>query len=195
MLLPGILFMSLLFKGQALSVDMWRERDQGTLRRAACTPASVGALLAGKLLAAGIVILASTVFLLVVGMLYLQTPLGPLPLAALWGAAAGVVFFEFFTVMQMHATSQRAGMLLTNSIVMPLLFMGGSFFPFEAMPQWMSTIGKRTPNGWALLQFKEILAGRVNASAVSFAFAGLVAVAAVLFFFSERRMRRVFARS
>jgi ABC-type multidrug transport system permease subunit len=86
-------------------------------------------------------------------------------------------------------------MLLTNSIVMPLLFMGGSFFPFEAMPAWMSTIGKRTPNGWALLQFKEILAGRIDARAVSFAFAGLVVVAAVLFLFSERRMRRVFARS
>ena len=30
---------------------------------------------------------------------------------------------------------------------------GGSFFPFETMPDWMASFGQLTPNGWALVQF------------------------------------------
>src|SRR6059058_2368332 len=36
--LPGILVMALLFMAEGLSADVWRERDQGTLRRTLSTP-------------------------------------------------------------------------------------------------------------------------------------------------------------
>jgi hypothetical protein len=33
-------------------------------------------------------------------------------------------------------------------VLFPLLMAGGSFFPFEALPDWIAAIGRRTPNGF-----------------------------------------------
>jgi ABC-type multidrug transport system permease subunit len=193
--LPGVLFMALMFLGGSLSEDVWRERDQGTLRRVASTPTSVAVLLGGKLLAGGIVILGAMLVLLLAGMLYLQLPLRRLPLALAWTAGSGVVLFLFLMAIQLHATSQRAGSVLTSSLVFPLLFVGGCMFPFEVMPERMATIGRWTPNGWALQALKDILFGRADAAELGAALAVLLAVALALFLLCERRMRRVFVGS
>lgn len=84
--------------------------------------------------------------------------------------------------------------MLSNSIVMPLLFLGGSFFPFEAMPAWMAAIGRWTPNGWALTHLTDLLFGRENAVALTMAWAALLVIGAALFLLSEWRLRRVFIR-
>ena len=128
-------------------------------------------------------------------MLYSRMPLARLPLALVWATASGVVFLLAFTLVQLHASSQRAGTVLTNSVVMPLLFVGGSFFPFEAMPGWMAALGRWTPNGWALQHLKNILAGRTEAMPLAIAFLALLLLGAILFLLGERRLRRVFVRS
>src|SRR5262249_23469682 len=138
--------------------------DQGTLRRAACTPTSVAVLLGGKLLAGCIVILGALLVVLLAGMLYLKLPLGKLPLALAWTAGSGGVLFLLLMLVQLHASSQRAGSVLTSSLVFPLLFLGGCMFPFEAMPHWMAKIGRWTPNGWALQNLKDILFDRTDAA-------------------------------
>ncbi|HVX15783.1 MAG TPA: ABC transporter permease [Pirellulales bacterium] len=193
--LPGILFMSLLFMAGNLSGDVWRERDLGTLRRAACTPASTTALLAGKALASLVVIMVGAVVVLAVGMVYLDLPLTRLPLATLWSGCAGAALFLLLVGIQLYATSQRAGMVLTNCVVFPLMFLGGSFFPFDAMPNWMSMVGRHTPNGWALGRLEEILLESPTAGQIAGMLAIVLAVCGVLFLFSERRLRRTFVRS
>jgi ABC transporter DrrB family efflux protein len=193
--LPGILFMTLLFMAGNLSGDVWRERDLGTLRRAACTSASTTALLAGKLLAAVAVILAGALIVLAIGMLYLKLPLARLPLSAVWSALAGAAFFLLFLSVQLYATNQRAGAVLTNCISFPLMFLGGSFFPFEAMPGWMAAVGRHTPNGWALERLNELLFESPSVGHVASMMAIVLAICTVLFLFSERRLRQAFVRS
>ncbi|HWB14085.1 MAG TPA: ABC transporter permease [Pirellulales bacterium] len=192
--LPGILFMSLLFMAGNLSGDLWRERDQGTLRRAACTPASTAALLAGKLVASVALIFAGALVVLTAGMLYLKLPLVRLPLAALWSALAGAALFLLFLAVQLYASNQRAGMVLTNCVAFPLMFLGGSFFPFESMPAWMAAVGRNTPNGWALGRLEEILFESPTAGHLAGMTAIVLAVCGALFLFSERRLRRAFVR-
>jgi ABC-type multidrug transport system permease subunit len=194
MFLPGILVMTLMFMAEGLSGDVWRERDQGTLRRAVCTPASTVTLLGGKLLAAAAVICGCALVVLLAGMLYLGMPLLRLPLVLAWAVFSGVVFVQFLLVLQMLSSSQRAGTVLASSIIMPLLFMGGSFFPFEVMPDWMAGVGRRTPNGWALSRVKEMLFEPVDPVGVGADFAVLLVLGLALFFLGERRLRRVFVR-
>ena len=79
-----------------------------------------------------------------------------------------------------------------NLIMFPLAMMGGSFFPFEAMPAWMAAIGRRTPNGWAVEQLKAILNGAIEPARLVAAFAGLLLVAALAFWIAVRRVRRAF---
>ena len=82
---------------------------------------------------------------------------------------------------------------MANAIAMPLLFVGGNFFPFEMMPTWMATVGRWTPNGWALMQFKEMLYGRSDAGSIALAFAGVLGLGLILFLIAERRLRKRFA--
>jgi ABC-2 type transport system permease protein len=194
-LLPGILFMTLLFMAGNLSGDVWRERDQGTLRRAACTPASTTTWLAGKLLASVLLIFVGALVVLAVGMLYLKLPLTRLPVSAVWSALAGAAFFLLFLAIQLYATNQRAGAVLTNCVSFPLMFLGGSFFPFEAMPSWMAAVGRHTPNGWALGRLEEILFESPSAGYLVSVMAIVLVLCGALFWFGERRLRRVFVRS
>jgi ABC-type multidrug transport system permease subunit len=80
------------------------------------------------------------------------------------------------------------------TLVFPLIMIGGSFFPFEAMPAWMVSVGRLTPNGWALQQLKAILLREAEAASLAAALAGLLAAALVLFLLAGRRMRTGFAR-
>jgi ABC-type multidrug transport system permease subunit len=191
--LPGILFMALVFMAEGMSADLWRERDQGTLRRAISAPCSLRSVLGGKLLAAAALLLACSLLILIIGMGYLGLAFIRLPLLLAWAVATGLTFLLFFYMVQIHVSSQRAGSVLGSSIAMPLLFVGGNFFPFEMMPAWMATLGKWTPNGWALIQFKDILYGRADAGSITLALAGVVVLGLVLFLVAERRLRKRFA--
>lgn len=157
--IPGMLMMSLMFIAQGMSNDLWEEKRQGTLRRTLALPLDLAPFLAGKVLAGtALGALVSAVGLLVVGLAFGAPPLR-LPGAWLWCSLVGAALFTYFSLVQVVATSERGGQLLTTMIVFPLIMLGGSFFPFEAMPGWMAAIGRYTPNGLAVVRLKEILAG------------------------------------
>jgi hypothetical protein len=63
------------------------------------------------------------------------------------------------------------------------------------MPDWMATVGRWTPNGWALARVREMLFGEVDLAALGGGFAVLLGVGVALFLLSEQRLRRVFVRS
>lgn len=195
LLFPGILFMSLLFVAQGMSEDMWRERNQGTLRRLLTTPRSIGAFLAGKLLVAAMFMLAVVTVGLLFGVVFFDLPLSALPGAVLWGALSGTMMLSLFILVQLLAGSQRGGSTLTNMVLFPLMFLGGSFFPFEQMPPWMASVGQYTPNGWALVQFKAILDGTAELPTVALSLGVMLLFGAVLTTLSALRLRAGFARA
>jgi len=53
----------------------------------------------------------------------------------------------------------------------------------------MARIGKFTPNGWAIIEFKAILAGSAATPHLAAAAAALAAVSAVAFVLALRRLR------
>jgi ABC-type multidrug transport system permease subunit len=61
------------------------------------------------------------------------------------------------------------------------------------MPAWMVAIGKLTPNGWAISQFKAILDGTVDAGRIAATAALMAALGALAFLLTLRRLRRGFA--
>jgi ABC-type multidrug transport system permease subunit len=186
---PGMLFMALMFISNNLATEMWREQMQGTLRRLAMTPAPLGAFLGGRVLFAGMVMLAVT--LAGIGaMRWMSVPVASIPAAALWLVFAGTVFFLLLLLLSMHASNRRAANVLGNLVIFPLMLVGGGMFPLELMPAWMAKVGSVTPNGWAVVQFKAILSGLANAQGLAAATAGLLVVGALAFLLALRRLRR-----
>jgi ABC-type Na+ efflux pump permease subunit len=191
----SMFFMAIFFIAHGQSDDVWIEREQGTLHRALTSPQAITKVLAGKMLATAILIAAISLLALTVGCWLYDFGFGQLPLAVAWSAFSGVLLLSIFTLLQLISGSQRAGNILTSLVLFPLVMIGGSFFPFEAMPDWLAAAGRWTPNGWALLTLKDILNGTVTPTVLATAFAALGAMAAVMFVISSIRLRRGFAQS
>lgn len=190
---PSMLFMALLFMAQGLSEDIWREREQGTLRRIIASPRPVPVFLAGKLVA-GAVLMAGVVTVgLVVGRWVFGIDLLHLPAALVWATIAGVLLLAIMVLVQLFATSERAGNILTGAAIFPLAMLGGSFFPFELMPEWMASVGRYTPNGWALQRLNRLLDGELVIADLLQGATVALALTALVVWLSMRRIRRRFA--
>jgi ABC-type uncharacterized transport system permease subunit len=192
---PSLLFMSLFFMASGISEDYWVEKRQGTLRRALLTPHRVAAFLAGKVLAGALLMGVIVVLALVAARYGFGVDVRNFALAGLWGMLSGALLLLLLTPLQLYASSQRAGNLINGLLMMPLLILGGSFFPFRFMPEGMAAVGRLTPNGWALAQFQSIVAGDVDSAALGVRALGVVLVGAGLFVVASRALGGRFVRS
>jgi ABC-type Na+ efflux pump permease subunit len=164
---PGMLLMSIVFIAQGMSGDLWQEKRAGTLQRTLALPRELALFLAGKILASAVLgAIVSAVGLAVVAAAF-EASLPRLPGAWLWCVLVSAALVTYFSLVQVLATSERGGELLSTMIVFPLIMLGGSFFPFEAMPAWMAAVGRFTPNGLAVVRLKEILAGTASLDALA----------------------------
>jgi ABC-type multidrug transport system permease subunit len=189
MFLPGLLFMSLMFAAQGMSLDIWVEKTGATLRRAISTPRGAGALLFGKLLAAMVVMAAASFVALILGVTAFGVSIARAPLALAWCTFTGGALFSYLLFIQLLATSQRGGGFLSSMIVFPLMMIGGSFFPLDVMPEWMARIGRWTPNGLAAVQTQNILFGHPTVATLGVAIAAIGVPAIVALWVSVRRLR------
>jgi len=191
--LPSVLFMALMFISQGISEDLWVEKNAGTLRRVLATPQPLSGFLLGKLLAGLTVISVIMLPGLALGTWFWGIPWQRALSALAWSVLAGLFFLLLFHAVYLFASSQRQAGVLASMVLFPMLMAGGAFFPFELMPRWMADIGRLTPNGWVLVQFKAILAGEVElgtllATGLALGFGGVL-----LFLLALRRLRSHFA--
>lgn len=187
--LPGLIFMSLLFLCLGLSVDLWQEVGAGTLRRVASAPVSLHAFVAAKAAAGACVMLAVVGVALGVGVALYDFPILRAPAAVAWCVFSGVALLVLFLALQSLATSARAGSILSSAVLFPLLMLGGSFFPFEAMPAWMQSVGRWTPNGMAVVELKRLLFGGVDPLGFAGTVLAMAALTGVAFVFLVHRIR------
>lgn len=192
---PGLLFMSFLFMAQGIAEDLWTERLGHTLRRAAVTPNAPAAVLLGKVLSGAGVFLLVSAIALAVAWGWFRLEWTRYPLAVAWSVFSAVLLLLIFCAIQVHAPSRRGASVLSTAIVFPLMMLGGSFFPFEAMPEWMAAAGRWTPNGWALARLKDVLLGRAEAAEMARSAAFIAATGAALFAVAAHRLGGSFVRS
>jgi hypothetical protein len=62
------------------------------------------------------------------------------------------------------------------------------------MPEWMARIGKWTPNGMAVVQFKEVLLGSASLAHLAAVLALLAALGLLAFWLALRGLRGAFLR-
>ena len=88
------------------------------------------------------------------------------------------------------ARTEQAATVLTSFIIMPLILVGGSFFPIEWLPPGLRWVALHTPNGWMRGVLKDLFLGHSPAGAwLTGAFTCIVA-GLLLLFVSDRLARR-----
>jgi ABC-2 type transport system permease protein len=193
--MPGVIVMAVVFSANGLAADFWRERESGTLRRLVLAPALLADFLAGKALAAGLVIGIVAGFTLLLGFLYHGIAWSHYPVSLAWLVISGVALFAWFGVLQMLFSNQKTAGVVSTLLVFPLLMAGGSFFPLAVMPDWIAAIGRASPNGFMAdrltTEVTSLTAGAIDAASWAILLAAAVAGLGICAW----RLRAGFARA
>ncbi|GLZ05803.1 antibiotic ABC transporter permease [Actinomadura sp. NBRC 104412] len=145
---PGLLGWALASAGvfgAAQTLVTWRTK--GILRRLRLSPAPVSAVFGARVtVSVGIAIVQLALFLLVA-----RLPFFDLQLRGAWWmcvpmVVAGVLaFLAIGTVIGAWAKTQEAAQTVGQLVVLPMAFLGGSFFPLDVAPTWMRTVSHLFP--------------------------------------------------
>ncbi len=145
-LTPGMLGMLLMWANLSVGVLLVEWRQQGVTRRLAATPLRPGALMTSQMLARLLVSLAQGAILIAVAMLAFRVQV-----VGSWGALALAVTLGALTMMAIgfvagaFAKTPESAQSITFLISFPMMFLGGSYFPTEAAPAFLTPVIKAMP--------------------------------------------------
>ena len=155
---PGYTIYGVFFIITTISTSLFREKNEGTLRRLQAAPISRMALLAGKMLPYYLVNLMQIALMFAVGMLVFHIGLGnhPLALIPLSMATAATATGLGLLIASLGKTLEQVGSLSTVlSIVLSAL--GGMMVPVYVMPAFMQKLTLAIPHAWALTGFQDVI--------------------------------------
>ena len=178
--LPGYLTMFVFFAAAMSAEGIARERQTRTLERLMSNGTRRESIILGKFMGAVYRGVMQLVVMWTVGILAFRIDLGVSPAAVvllsvlmtLAAAAFGVLLASFARDVR---TASTAGVLISLTLA-PL---GGSWWPLFITPQWMQSLAKLTPHGWANGGFNKLMLFGAELGDVSQEMAALAAFATV----------------
>ena len=156
--LPAYLTMFLFFVAALSAESIARERQGQTLERLLSNGVQRESIILGKFVGIALRGILQLAVLWTVGILAFGIDLGISPTAvilisvlmALTSAAFGVMLASFITDVRAAST---AGVLVS----LTLAPIGGCWWPLFITPEWMQSLAKLTPHGWANGAFNKLM--------------------------------------
>jgi len=146
-LLPGTIAIQVTGSAfENLSITLTSQRDDGTLKRLGGTPLRESVLLGSKMLTASLVIFVQTLLLIAIGVLFFGIKIVGSPLVFLLVLLTGIVTFTSMgfalSGLVNSADTQSAAAHATQ---WPMIFISGSFFPVDLLPELLQHVAKVLP--------------------------------------------------
>ncbi|MGD2143887.1 MAG: ABC transporter permease [Anaerolineae bacterium] len=141
-MIPGIIGIILYFLTALFtSMSIVREREQGTIEQLIVTPIKPLELIIGKVVPYVFIAFFDVLEVLAIGVFWFGVPIRG-NLGLLLGLAALFLLTSLGMGIFISSAShtQQEAMLLTFLTLFPSIFLGGFFFPIEAMPSWLQAI-------------------------------------------------------
>lgn len=131
--------------GVAFTLMQWRNDD--LLRLIRLTPTSLTSVFASRYVVALVISVLQTILFIGVAVLppFNLTVPGPWWLAAPALVLSVTAFLALGMIVGNVAKSAEAVAAIANSIVVPMAFISGSFFPLDMMPGWLQGLSKVLP--------------------------------------------------
>lgn len=158
-MIPGIIGIILYFLTALFtSMSIVREREQGTIEQLIVTPVRPLELIIGKVVPYIFVAFFDVLEVLAIGVFWFGVPIRG-NLGLLLGLSALFLLTSLGMGIFISSTSrtQQEAMLLTFLTLFPSIFLGGFFFPIEAMPTWLQAITYVIPLRYMLSVIRGII--------------------------------------
>jgi ABC-2 type transport system permease protein len=158
-MVPGIIgmvlyFLTALFTAMAIV----REREQGTMEQLIVTPIRPLELIVGKVVPYAFVSYVCVLEVLAIGVLWFGVPIhGSLGLLLELSGLFLLTSLGIGIFISTVAKTQQEAMLLAWLTMLPAIFLGGFFFPIEAMPPALQVVTYVVPLRYILIVIRGIL--------------------------------------
>ena len=156
--LPGYLTMFVFFAAAMSAEAIVRERRNHTLERLMSNGARRESVVLGKFLSALYRGVLQVLVLWVAGIFVFNIDLGVSPMAVVLISLLMVLASSAFGVMLASvARTENAASGLGVLVSLALAPLGGCWWPLFITPQWMQSLAKLTPHGWANTAFNKLM--------------------------------------
>ncbi|MFB0536676.1 MAG: ABC transporter permease [Anaerolineae bacterium] len=158
-MIPGLMGMLLyFFTALFTSMSIVREREQGTIEQLIVTPIKPLELIVGKIAPYVFVAFFDVLEVLAIGVFWFGVPIrGSLGLLLGLSALFLLTSLGIGIFISSVANTQQEAMLLAFLTMFPSVFLGGFFFPIEAMPGWLQVITYVIPLRYMLVVIRGII--------------------------------------
>ena len=171
---PSMLGLSVMQVGIFAAIPLVADREKLILKRLAATPLRRWQLVGSNVLMRLLIALAQAVIIIGVGVAVFGVQIvGSLLLAGAFIALGAMAFLALGYVLASFARTEDSANGMTSVVQFPMMFLSGTFFPLEQMPDLLRTIARLIPLTYLSDALRQVMVGGA-------AFAPLWVCAAVL---------------
>ena len=165
---PGIIAMTVVMGAIMSGISVVWDREFGFLKEILVSPLGRSGIMLGKSIgAATISVIQVTVMLILAPILNISLSILMILQLLLVVFIISVSISGLGLLVAARMKSQQGFQLVTQIIIMPLIFLAGVFFPVNNVPLWMEFISKINPLTYGVDAIRQIFLGSEAAAALS----------------------------
>jgi ABC-2 type transport system permease protein len=189
-LVPSILGMSLMQLGVFAAIPLVGDRQKLILKRLQATPLRRWQLVGSNVLMRLLIAIFQTVIIVGVGSLVFDVQVaGSWPLIGAFVLLGSLTFIALGYVIASFAKTEESANGMTSVVQFPLMFLSGTFFPIDAMPDALRTIARAMPLTYLGDALRQVMVAGTPFSPLWVCFAVLVGWLVVCFGIAARFFR------
>jgi ABC-2 type transport system permease protein len=157
---PSMLGLSVMQVGIFAAIPLVADREKLILKRLAATPLRRWQLVGSNVLMRLLIALAQAVIIVGVGVAVFGVQIvGSLLLAGAFIALGAMTFLALGYVLASFARTEDAANGMTSVVQFPMMFLSGTFFPLEQMPDFLRTIAGLIPLTYLSDALRQVMVG------------------------------------
>jgi len=161
-LIPGIVGMTAMFGSINETMSIVWDKALGVFDRVLAAPVSSTSIIVGKTMSGAVMGVISALVLLIIGNMIFGVSFVNISFVLLIILLASFSFTGIGTIISGLASEPREAMMLSNLLRFPMMFLGGVFFPVEAMPMPLPYIARALPLTYATEALRAIEIGNIS---------------------------------
>ncbi len=191
-LAPGVVVMTAMFNSAWSGMALIEDLNRGVTARFLVSPVRREALIAGRILKEGVVVVIQSVIIVVLALIVgasfpggIGGVLALFAVSALLGAAFGGLSNGFALIMR----QEEALIGAVQFIVLPLTFLSSTFLQSNLMPKWIQHVSDFNPVNWAVVAGRAATGVNTDWGTVASRAGFLAALLATCLMFATRAFR------
>jgi ABC-2 type transport system permease protein len=186
---PGMVVLSVLFTALQSGMATMSDIDSGMMDKLLASPVSRLAILAGRVWADVLTMLAQGVIILcVAAAMGARVPAGGALLLVL-AVAFGVSWAAVANLIALTTRNAELTMALGFLLTLPVLFMSSAFFPLRLQPGWLRVVAAANPAAYVITAGQRLFGGtqpaRIPQTLLALAVAAAIAIPATVLAFRK----------